>query len=40
MSADHYYPTDLSDEQWDLRQAVLPQRAERAGGRGRPLMET
>jgi putative transposase len=36
MSADHHYPTDLSDEQWDLLQAVLPPRAWHPGGRGRP----
>ncbi len=37
MSADHHYPTDCTDEQWDLLQSLLPLRAWRAGGRGRPL---
>jgi putative transposase len=36
MSAVHHYPTDLSDEQWDLLNCLLPQRAWRPGGRGRP----
>jgi transposase len=36
MSADHHSPTDLSDEQWDLLQAMLPPRAWHPGGRGRP----
>ena len=36
MSAAPHYPTDLSDEQWDLRQAILPPRAWHPGGRGRP----
>ncbi len=36
MSADYHYPTDLSDEQWELLRYLLPQRAWQAGGRGRP----
>lgn len=36
MSAAPHYPTDLSDEQWDLLQAVLPPRGWHPGGRGRP----
>ena len=36
MRANDHYPTDLSDEQWDLLQLLLPQRFWRAGGRGRP----
>ena len=36
MSADHHYPTDLSDEQWELLQILLPPRAWQPGGRGRP----
>ncbi len=36
MSADYRYPTDLSDEQWDLLYPLFPQRAWQPGGRGRP----
>jgi putative transposase len=36
MSADHHYPTDLTDEQWALLQIILPQPAWRPGGPGRP----
>ena len=36
MSAAPHYPTDLSDEQWELLQAVLPPRGCHPGGRGRP----
>lgn len=36
MSADHHSPTDLTDEQWALLHCLLPQRAWRLGGRGRP----
>jgi len=36
MSADSYYPTDLTEGQWHLLQSLLPQRAWRLGGRGRP----
>jgi putative transposase len=36
MSADSHYPTDLTDEQWDLFHSLLPEGAWRPGGRGRP----
>jgi putative transposase len=36
MSAASHYPTDLTDEQWDLLQSILPPRAWHPGGRGRP----
>ena len=36
MSADHHYATDVTDEQWDVLQSLLPQRAWHLGGRGRP----
>lgn len=36
MSANCYYPTDLTDEQWELLQIILPQPAWRPGGPGRP----
>jgi putative transposase len=36
MSADSHYPTDLTDAQWELLQSMLPPRAWRPGGRGRP----
>jgi putative transposase len=36
MSANNHYPTDLTDEQWDVLHCLLPQRAWRPGGRGRP----
>ena len=36
MSADSHYPTDVTDEQWHLLQSLLPERAWRPGGRGRP----
>jgi transposase len=36
MSADQHYPTDGTDEQWHLLHSLLPQRAWRPGGRGRP----
>jgi putative transposase len=36
MSAAYHYPTDLTDEQWDLLQSFLPPCAWHPGGRGRP----
>ena len=36
MSANHHYPTDLTEEQWDVLHCLLPPRAWRPGGRGRP----
>jgi putative transposase len=36
MSANTHYPTDLTDAQWELLHCLLPQRAWRPGGRGRP----
>lgn len=36
MSAAYHYPTDLNDQQWHLLQSLLPARAWRPGGRGRP----
>ena len=36
MSADSHYPTDVTDAQWHVLQALLPERAWRPGGRGRP----
>jgi putative transposase len=36
MSADYRYPTDLTDEPWELLQSVLPERTWRPGGPGRP----
>ncbi len=36
MSANHPYPTDLTEEQWDVLHCLLPPRAWRPGGRGRP----
>ena len=36
MSADPHYPTDVTDAPGDLLQGVLPERAWRPGGRGRP----
>jgi putative transposase len=36
MSAAYHYPTDLTDEQWELLQSFLPPRAWHPGGRGRP----
>jgi putative transposase len=36
MSADHYYATDLTDEQWELFQSLRPERQWSPGGPGRP----
>ena len=36
MSARYNYPTDLSDDQWELLESMLPQRTWQPGGRGRP----
>ncbi len=36
MCASYNYPTDLSDEQWNLIEFLLPERAWQPGGRGRP----
>jgi putative transposase len=36
MSAAHHYPTDVTDAQWDVLQALLPERTWRPGGPGRP----
>ena len=36
MSTDYAYPTDLSDEPWELLQPMLPERTWRPGGPGRP----
>ena len=36
MSTDYDYPTDLTDEQWELLQLLLPARTWRPGGPGRP----
>jgi putative transposase len=36
MCASYHYPTDLSDEQWNLIEVLLPERAWQPGGRGRP----
>jgi putative transposase len=36
MCASYYYPTDLSDEQWQLIEWLLPEHTWRPGGRGRP----
>ena len=36
MSPDYGYPTDLTDDQWELLQPLLPERAWHAGGPGRP----
>jgi putative transposase len=36
MSADHRYLTDLTDEQWETLQSLLPERTWRPGGPGRP----
>jgi putative transposase len=36
MSATVYYPTDLTDEQWALLRALLPERKWQPGGPGRP----
>jgi putative transposase len=36
MRADYRYPTDLTDEQWERLQPVLPERTWRPGGPGRP----
>jgi len=36
MSAACHYPTDLTDEQWELLQLVLPPPTWRPGGPGRP----
>ena len=36
MSADYDYPTDLTDEQWEILQPWLPECKWRPGGPGRP----
>jgi putative transposase len=36
MSTDDDYPTDLTDEPWELLQPLLPERPWRSGGPGRP----
>ena len=36
MCASYHYPTDLNDEQWNLIELLLPERAWQSGGRGRP----
>jgi putative transposase len=36
MSTTVYYPTDLTDEQWTLLHALVPERKWRPGGPGRP----
>jgi putative transposase len=36
MSVAYRYPTDLTDELWELLQALLPKRTWRPGGPGRP----
>ena len=36
MSVACRYPTDLSDEPWELLQSLLPGRTWRPGGPGRP----
>jgi hypothetical protein len=33
MSADNHYPTDLTDEQWDLLHGLLPEPTWHPGGR-------
>jgi transposase len=35
MSTACHYPTDVSDEQWDMLQLLLPQPKWRSGGPGR-----
>ena len=32
MRADYRYPTDLTDEQWEMLQSLLPERTWRPGG--------
>jgi transposase len=32
----YHYPTKVTDAQWDVLHSLLPQRAWRLGGRGRP----
>jgi putative transposase len=36
MSADYRYPTDVTDEQWELLQSLLPEPTWCPGGPGRP----
>jgi putative transposase len=36
MNTSIYYPTDLTDQQWALLQALLPERKWQPGGPGRP----
>jgi putative transposase len=36
MRADHHYPTDVTNERWELLQSLLPERKWRPGGPGRP----
>lgn len=36
MSTDDHYPTDVTDEQWELLQSLLPERKWHPGGPGRP----
>ena len=36
MCATKHYDTDLSDDQWELIQSVLPEQKWKPGGSGRP----
>jgi putative transposase len=36
MSTDYAYPTDVTDDQWELLHSLLPERTWRPGGPGRP----
>ena len=36
MSIDDDYPTDMTDDQWELLVPLLPERTWRPGGPGRP----
>ena len=36
MSAVHHYDTDLTDEQWELLEPLVPERPWQPGGPGRP----
>jgi transposase len=36
MRADYRYPTDVTDEPWDMLPSLLPERTWRPGGPGRP----
>ena len=39
MSTDKHYPTDLTDEQWQVIEPLLPSPTWHPGGRGRPPVE-